>query len=563
MRLPFLFLTPLVASLLSAGPLPGQYHEDTRVGFKLRTPKDWQQIPLQTNEAWVVGKYVSDERTYYTDPTLGWTYEHKPNLNMIAFVEGADERDLSVEEKEDSFVVYFQSPWKDYKEYMQATYSGGGFYVAEEVEEEVEGVDVTQMEIKVERGAREGPKRIITWVFHLYRVDLAVQFEVLENHFEKQKKHIYRTLNSFKTVERVEALTEAVTGRSALTFDKGSDDMTPEERKEQRQIAERRAHEVATEGLPEDWEVQKYGNITVLNHSTDKHAKAVVDQAEAMLEWLDEEFGYIGPDEYVRSPIIRICADLEEAQRFMSGTSWWQAGTRLEITTYKQGTGMSGPTAMHLLRDQDEHLNREILALWLNEKNSHLVRSMPRWLRIGLVHVIGSARAKGSKLSFSEDQWERNHLRDAGREGKLMTAKDLLMADPSVFGPDLPKRFGMRNQKDIDKQHRNAQAGALVRYLLVGPGSKSRKTKTILHDYLRNLIEVSEAERKARAEAGEDEEEERPKTEEEEEEMYREQRNKWREREIKLMKDTFFRTFADFRDNDWKSFEKGWAKFVG
>lgn len=60
-------------------------HEDPRVGFKMSTPKKWNQIPIQNDERWIVGRYQSDKANHYTDKTFGWTFDHKPELTMIAF----------------------------------------------------------------------------------------------------------------------------------------------------------------------------------------------------------------------------------------------------------------------------------------------------------------------------------------------------------------------------------------------------------------------------------------------------------------------------------------------
>jgi len=76
-------------------------HEDKKLGFKINSPKKWTQIPIQNDEQWIVGRFQSDKSNHYTDKTLGYTYDHKPELTMIAFTGESIETDLDVGSSKD------------------------------------------------------------------------------------------------------------------------------------------------------------------------------------------------------------------------------------------------------------------------------------------------------------------------------------------------------------------------------------------------------------------------------------------------------------------------------
>src|SRR6185369_172838 len=96
-------------------------------------------------------------------------------------------------------------------------------------------------------------KHIVTWIYHIPDLDLAVQFECLESEYSKQQSQFVHCFRSFKSIPRNgEAITEASTGPS-VTISIGSKADTPEDRKRERQIAEQRAHERATKTAPAGW----------------------------------------------------------------------------------------------------------------------------------------------------------------------------------------------------------------------------------------------------------------------------------------------------------------------
>jgi hypothetical protein len=301
----------------SAAPQDSRLHEDPVYGYKIRPPKAWTQLPLQVDERWQTAKYLCD-RTYFFTEKGSWTYEHRPHMLVIAFVAERVKEEAEVKKTDDATVVFVKNPYKDYKDYLQRTYNEGGFYIAEEEESELAGIPVTCLEIKVEKLVRGGPKRISTWIFHAADVDFAVEFEVLESEYKGLEKTIQSSLRSFRLIPRTaEGFPRAsespddvddaggVGGPSGTWFWVGSlDKLSPADRKLKRMELEKRMHEKALAALPEGWTSQKIGRFLALWHGGEKQTKKVVEQAEAVLTWLDHALPFVGPEEYVRGPIL-------------------------------------------------------------------------------------------------------------------------------------------------------------------------------------------------------------------------------------------------------------------
>ena len=526
-----LLVLAVVAPVLAA---PGKYFEDERVGYKVKTPKGWSQVALKADEQWIILKYLSDKEHIYLDEVDKSTWTHRPDMTVIAFIESVVKKDgvEVTEEDEDTFVIEFNNPYKNYKDFLKRTYGGGGWFVHSEEEGEVNGIPVTQYEIKVEKLTMSGPKRIVTWVYHFDDVDLAVQFIVLENVYGKLKGDIRGCLKSFKKIPRTKgSLTPSVTGGTRKFVNESK--MSTEERIEHRKQEEARIHQKTIKSLPDDWKVKEIGPFLVLLHGDEKYAKVVAKQAGAIWKWLDKNFGFVGKGEYVKRPIIRICKDRDEYYAFFSGTSW---GSGLEIVTYED-------TASGAVSRQFEYINKRMYAIWFNHRARDVYWAMPHWMDLGLEETLAKAKPKGSKLEFKIDEWERDGLRESARNDQLTPPKTLVMLGRGDFG---------------DNPHRVKQSTAFVRFLLT---SKAKKTKSIMKDYLSNLQDILDEQKEAEK-GKESEAYDAPETEEEEEERFAKRRQEMKERESEFLQSVFDRTFDDWTDKDWKKVRDQYYKSI-
>ena len=112
-----------------------------------------------------------------------------------------------------------------------------------------------------------------------------------------------------------------------------------------------------------------------------------------------------------------------------------------------------------------------------------------------------------------------------------------------------------------DRKRRTAPAAALVRFLTVGPGSKSKKTKQVFWKYMQALQSVT-----ARIKKEKDKEgfkgNETPKTEAEEDEYYKKSQTEWKGKEREVLDEAFQATFVGWDDKDWKSLDKSFQRTI-
>ena len=89
-----------------------------------------------------------------------------------------------------------------------------------------------------------------------------------------------------------------------------------------------------------------------------KYNKKIAEQSSALLDWMDHTFDFVGPDEFVRDPIIWICKDDEEENAFRrggsSGGGWFTIG--IEITT--------NPGKDDWFNFENEWVNKRLLQNW-------------------------------------------------------------------------------------------------------------------------------------------------------------------------------------------------------
>lgn len=513
-------------------------HKDARIGFSIQTPVQWTAVPIAGDDRWMVGKYLADKSSFWTEKGGGWTYEHRPDMEMIAFVDAkvVEKAKLVAKEKRDGrsqFIVEFDSPYKNYKDFLGRRYKGGGWFVQEEKEDKVNGVPVTCYDIRVDKQSQTGPKVIAAWVYHIEDVDLAVQFESLADTWPKLSAETLKCLRSFKPVQRSGAgLVEASTGDGTLVF-VDEDTLTPEERRNRRGVLEKSAHDRATAKLTEGWTVKKMGHFLVFNHADEKYAKRLVEQAEAAWKWLDETFGFVGEGEYVRTPILRICKDEPEYVGFFRGQDWYSESD-LEIVTYQDNDGSTSW--------EFGWVNRLVLRFWIFDKNRTLALGMPGWLRAGLLNLVENLHLKSGKVTFKRDEWNRDDVRQAARDSKTSSAKELLVLAGEAYWHDYLKI---------------QEASQLVDFLAARGGAKDRRTKDLLPEYMKNLQAVVAQVEK---ESAPKDDEEKPKTEAEEDAWFKKKRQSFKEKEQRILQETFDRTFGTWKESDWKAFEDAYVK---
>lgn len=518
-------------------------HKDERLGFSIRLPNKWGEIPLRTDEHWVVGKWTCDKIDYYTDPDAGLaTRGHRSELRTVAFIDEVINRPDFEEDEEDVegrsvTRVRISKVYRDYPDYLRGTFREG-FYISKEETSEHKGIPITTYEARIETATGAGNRLLVAWVFDLDIVDVAIEFDVLEEAYDKKRKNLFeRTLKSFKEIPRTIPIDLSDYDDSMLslfTMEK----MDPVERGRHRKSRQDREWQKIVASLPDDWEVEEIDGIRVVHKVDHKYAKKVCDRINAVQAWLDQTFSQLGPDEYVHKPIVRICADREERSRFWDGKIMF-GGT--QIITWKDTGGATGTSW--------EYINQRTVSLWFQDRDFDLWAGLPTWLRYGVNSNLEAADVKRGKVKFRKD-WLEMYARSAFNEKGPLPVRDLLLMSDDQFEQDL--RAG-----DVRAV---AQSATLVRYLLEdGRGAE----KTLLAEYIAH-VEAVLAEISAERAAKRDKDSYKaPETEEEEEARIKARSERIKANQRRILEQAYERSFKDWTPSQMSAFEKRFLKTVG
>jgi hypothetical protein len=393
------------------------------------------------------------------------------------------------------------------------------------------------MEIKVEKLTSGGKKRLVAGVFHASDADYVVEFEVLEDTYDKVRSTLYGCLKSFSFIARSGSLAPTTSG-GGISLPGDDDKLTPKERARKRKGEQEREFEKARSNLPDGWEAFEYKGVYVLTHVDKKYTMDIVMKVLAARDYCEEHFGFIS-EEYARFPIVRVCANRDEEMAFSwtgSGDAWGGGGG--EIVTHKDNSGATG--------FENEWVFRRAATGWLYDKDKELFYSYPQWMKQGFEQFMGTAYVKSRRLAFRMDEFDKQRMREAESMGKLKDIEMLLTMTGQAFWGEM---------------HHWAQAGELFNFMLEGNGRSMKASKEFFKQYIEAIREVNEIEKKKREES-EPEVMSGPTSEEEEDEMFRKRREAFSDEAEKERLTTILdRAFGE-RDSTWMSLEKAFRAFL-
>lgn len=535
---------PVALGLLALAPAPlsAETYTDEQLGYSFAVPDGYRAIPIAGEEQYIVAKWQSERE--YVDKKEGWS--HRPELKVVLFdPKGKKTAEVS---KEDEGVarIAIKNPYRSYKDWVKSD-AQGGRYISKEEETTVNGVATTWFEVAYEK--LTVPRHGVAFVYHAPDIDYCITTEVLEQHWDKLGPPLIKALKSFKLFARKGTVKREVTGDDDVLITKDISKLTPEERLKRRTSVFEKNLRLATERLTDGWYVKRSKNYVALSHASQKYTQAILDQAEAVREWAEATFGYIGTG-LAGPEMFRVCKDYDEERSFrdLSSRSGWTS----EITcSQNEGFFALG------------NVGGEIFDRWLRDKNQRLSSGMPPWLGNGIREWVGSAYLKGSKLEFRADGDLIVALKLAVKAKKLIGPHDMLLMSSGDLTKSLEEAMNAPSTPN-DMAWRTSpwqQAAGLVRYLLAGPGKSSPRTKDLLRAYILALDEhLGAADAKPREmESGPA----APKTEAEEEERFKNKQQYWKDHEKDLLKAVFDKVFRDWTEADWAAFEKSYKSYAG
>ncbi|MCB9831227.1 MAG: hypothetical protein H6807_02040 [Planctomycetes bacterium] len=523
------------------------YHVDKQRGFKIKTPGDWECIPIDINEKWIVAKFLCDRS--FVARSGDFPVDHRPMMRVIVFPDSTrDEKKVELGDAGGVIVALFgKNPYKDYADFLRQTRSG--FYFSKEDRGKIGKLDYQDLEVTFDKDAAK--YRLVTWVFRTQDADFAVEFEILDDHFDKLAPIARKALKSFRFITREGGLASGTTDSGGI---KKLDDedlalmgdrkkwkaMHAADRRRIRKEAEDRAVQRYLDQLPDDWEVLDNDNCLVISHADPRYTAEVVKAVNCCRRWLDETFGEIS-DEYVMKTIVRVCKDYAEFRAYsMGGGGSIRISSSAEIdeiVIYKDtGEGTRGGFGS---------IFQSMGARYLHDKDRLIAWNLPNWFDSGLRNALANARPKGSKLEFAPDVYTIREVKIAEAKKELFSARELMTMDTGNLNDRYGVFFG--------------ESTLLVRYILDGARG-CRPLKDFTTRYLRYVLEAAEEIDGRLPESRPAGEWKEPDTEKEEEEQYRKRRTATAGRDDELGKMVLEK--LGFDDKDWAQIEKGLQRAI-
>lgn len=515
-----------LALALPFAPARADAFRDEKLGYSFSAPAKWLQVPVEGSGS-LVARFNSKQEYEWSDAkTNSWT-RHCPwlQVHVIPF-SVKDSHGATVEKTETGVKVTESIPWKNLREFLeQECRRIGGFHFLDEQEGTCNGLKVRRYEVAVDKNV-EGERRVYGWEFEAADAYYGLVAEILAQEEKKLKPEILASFATFRTFPRTGRLPTATSENEITVRDPKKDanrEVSPEEMKKKRDDAAAKALSRIRDNLSPGWAIVEGKNFTAVSHADPKFTREILQQAEAVRAWLETQFGFVG-NGYAGRILVRICIDDKEYSSLQQSRGW--SFDSPEVFTYRDRDGWSDWN----LRG----LNRSIYRIWLRDKNDRLLWGLPQWISWGLGDFVERARLNNGKLDFKASTWESVEMKTMRRSDSLLKPRDFFtLASGDLWGA----------------QGNMTQTQFFVNFLLAGLGSRSPKYRTVLTDYIKNIIFLLDTESEGGGAAAKE-----PQNEKEEEEMIRARQEQWRKQERQTLDTLLEKTFPGWTDADWGAF---------
>lgn len=554
-----LFVT-LFACIALCGPgaLAGDMYEDEAVGYKIRLPDDFAAGGMAfTSLADLLNQLNEYQIATFgcSKPLTGKDGDFYRRMTVYFFPERSLVDAAKEGKKGDVFLNF-----KDF-----ATAKIRGFYFDSEEAETVAGFPALVYEMKFEK-LTGTPKRYMVCSYQAPGGELAVVFTCTDEHFKGQRSEHIRSFKSFRLLNKDGLkVPDRGTKKPGLSTDGEGDagaketpalPALPDDPKERFAVLRDRAFEKEIAELLPGWRTERSEHFLLVFNTSAGVARKVERHAEALRQYLDEEFATVGTGR-VQDAILKLADD----GGIMSSSGSYAPG--YVRTFYLQYNERSEEVSMH-------RFNRDFAESWMIQRNAALWAMMPVWLKVGFAEVLPDARMKGSRLVFDMNEAEGNGLAWlVDRSTEHSKSRD--EGTPPII--PFKELIGPTAVDALESGGGNAlrQSSGLFRFLFDGPGSKNALTDQVLRHYIAHcadlavdqlkLVEDRVAQVKALEEAKDDlTDAERLEREDALYKLKREQSGQNLARDMTAQ--AFARTFGAWEDSDWDWLDKTWRSWA-
>ncbi|MEE2888639.1 MAG: hypothetical protein VX951_14510 [Planctomycetota bacterium] len=430
------------------------YHVDSQFGFRVKLPPKWPRASAEKDRRVVRGRYLS-RRTY---PIKGARWDHLPEMRVIVIskADAARAREFKKAKGVQAWVPFYL----DYADYLARNLDGEMSVLSTE---QTEAAGVPCKQYRVRRKAGSGAVYILqTWIFELEKAHAAIEFAVMEQHESKIQKQIRATFASFKTIKAEPMPLGAPFDLPLwITDSERWQGLSARDRLERRSNFQEKFLAAAKADVAAGWRVQKTDHFLVISKAPARYAVDVGKAAELCRKWCDDHLGAV-TDDIVMPAVIRIFESSIDHSRYRARSnrnSPYVPEIR-EIVFTQRREPARNPGALRTLY-------QGLLHQFLSDKDHHLYRHVPSWLRVGLYQYLRDSKMVRGRFEFVVGEREKNVIREGMRAGNLGTVRALVHHEvPTIEDEEYRLRY---------------QRGRLARLIL---GPRSSFEDGFLVDYL-------------------------------------------------------------------------------
>ncbi len=471
-------------------------YTDKETGFRITVPKDYEETGADFRFDFNLGgekktDYIStaDHRlvSFRKDESKrGWgSFGRTTGLDCYYFP-----ADLSAEIGDLGDKKFSGSRiYRDFQDFARDQIRG--FFFTKEKETKVAGFPGKVYEMRFEKGVEE-PMTWLAFAFDIPGGQFALVYRSADGDLSKSRGKFARSASTFKLLRKDGlnwmGLKDADREKVEKGITQGQKEslkrMGPEELAAWKEQRREELYQIEIDRLEKGWRAQREGDYLILSEGSKSFTKQVRGALKGMESWCEKTFGDVRFNPPTDPP--------------------YYPGGGIVFVRKANGIGISiggasmGDVPRVTINESDtfdpQYELRNVLGFvvdaWLGRQHSGLENKLPGWFAIGLDRLMDTGKIKGTRISFPIDKGDSLQRFVIGQAGKSNA--------PWIPLQDV---FTMPRSAMYQNRQATVQAVAAVRYLLVGPGAKSSKTKSLVQRILENTSEVMTEEEAAKREA--------------------------------------------------------------
>jgi hypothetical protein len=450
--------TPLlIVCLVLAAPVAAQRdYVIPRHGVQFHPPKGWTELPAAGHRGQLVAMFCAPRPL---TPRSGAARPHTPTLRIRFFP-----ADLEASPDEVDGLP-MRTPFRDFDDYIaRGRMKGADVRLAVLELGELKGRLFTVTE------GRPGADRTLYGA--LVPMDdgqLVIEFELLADHLDKQRRDFDRCLDSFGPAEVGEA--QAAVPVPPWRADPAAWKANDEAARAGARQAFADAVVAAAENPELGWKSYSSRAWTVLSAADAGFTKKAIQAAEAMREWSEQHFASTS-DRTPLPAVLRIFASPDHYTVLMEreAAALEYDPDRRELYFYDDpNAGTTTGFGMLL---------RAVLWQYLDDEEPGVASCLPRWLDQGLWEYCRSTQVRGKKIEFESGDVEKGRIRYQQREDSMPAVWNLIQESiqPTPEDGAAENAWGY-----------TPECARLVRWVLDHEGGEAFGKPDLLAEYVRAL----------------------------------------------------------------------------